>query len=431
MKTLYFECAMGAAGDMLAAALFELIDDKEDFLKQLNSLGIEGLKTGFEQVSKLGIKGTRFEVSFKGQEEESLDIETFDEDHKHNHDHDHNNEHKHDHQHEHEHSHHHTHKQGLGYKNIKEIIETLPISESVRKNVLAVYHLIAEAEAEVHGQSVEQIHFHELGNMDAVADIVTVCILIEKLGVKEILASPIHVGSGFVKCAHGIMPVPAPATANILRGVPTFGGAVKGELCTPTGAALLKHFVKSFTPMTKMKTLKIGYGMGKKDFAAPNCLRAFLAETDESSPTGSTDRVAQLCANLDDMTGEAAGFAANLLLKEGAKDVFNVPVFMKKNRPSFLLVCLCDEDKADFFAGLILRHTSTFGVRKTVCDRYILDREISTVKIDIGDVRVKTGRGWGIKKSKAEFDDLANLSQKTGLTIKEIEDKLRHKLKDD
>jgi uncharacterized protein (TIGR00299 family) protein len=227
------------------------------------------------------------------------------------------------------------------------------------------------------------------------------------------------VGSGFVRCAHGLLPAPAPAAAYILRGVPIYGGHVKGELCTPTGAAILKHFTARFGPMPEMPVNKIGYGMGKKDFEAANCVRAFLGET-ETGNGGPNGRAAELCCNIDDMTGEAIGYACGLLNEAGALDVFTAAVQMKKNRPGTLLTCICDVAKADYFAALMLKHTTTFGVRKAIRSRYTLERAFSALETPYGEIGVKTGAGYGVKKRKAEYNDVARAAEKNGKTLLEV-----------
>lgn len=269
MKTLYLECQMGAAGDMLAAALLELHPDADGFVKRFNELGIPGVQMNRESAVKCGITGTHVSMKIYGEEEVSADVHEHDHEHHHHHhdgDHDH-------HDHDHSHTHHHA-----GMHDIEHIISHLELPEPVKENILAVYGLIAEAESHAHGKPVSEIHFHEVGTMDAIADVTAVCMLLHELAPELVIASPIHVGSGQVRCAHGILPVPAPATAYILREVPIYGGSVRGELCTPTGAALLKHFVSHFGATPVMKVEKIGYGMGTKDFEAANCVRAMWSE---------------------------------------------------------------------------------------------------------------------------------------------------------
>lgn len=426
MKTLYIECAMGAAGDMLMAALLELHPNPEKILAQMNALGIPGVQVERQDAEKCGICGTHISVTVHGEEEESLDVHH---DHLHSHDHGHSHahghEHSHDHGHEHSHAHGHTHEDIHGHAHgnahthssmgdITHLLSHLQVSEKVKADALAVYTQIAEAESAAHGVPVAQIHFHEVGSMDAVADIVGVCLLMEALGADNVVVSPVHVGSGHVKCAHGVLPVPAPATAHILRDVPTYGGSVQGELCTPTGAALLKHFAKSFGAQPVMRVSQIGYGMGKKDFSAANCVRVFLGETTEEAGT-----VTELCCNLDDITGEELGFVQELLLEAGALDVYMVPVQMKKNRPGILLCCICRPEQQEQLAGILFRHTTTFGVRYTAYNRYCLERHTETAKTAAGEIRVKTGTGFGVTKSKAEYEDLAAVARQTGVSIAE------------
>ncbi|MDR3087300.1 MAG: nickel pincer cofactor biosynthesis protein LarC, partial [Azoarcus sp.] len=303
---------------------------------------------------------------------------------------------------------------------IESLLARLPVSPFVREHTTAVYRLIADAEAAVHGQPVAQIHFHEVGQMDAVADIVGVSMLLERLNPARIVASPVHVGTGHVRAAHGILPVPAPATARLLYGLPCYAGDIHGELCTPTGAALLRHFVAEFRPMPPMRVEKIGYGMGTKDFAAANCLRAFWGECiHEYTSLSANESVAELCCNLDDMTGEAIAHAAQSLLKEGALDVFTTPVQMKKGRPGVLLTCLCAPAEARRFAALMLKHTTSFGIRETLCARYILARSVAEKQTRLGSVRVKSGEGYGVNKSKAEYEDIAAAAEKNGLSFME------------
>lgn len=303
---------------------------------------------------------------------------------------------------------------------VEHIVGHLALSDQVKKNVLAVYELIAQAESHAHGRPVEEIHFHEVGTLDAVTDVVAVCWLLHDLAPEQIVASPVHVGCGQVRCAHGILPVPAPATAHILQDVPIYGGAIRGELCTPTGAALLKHFVTEFGAMPVMKVEKIGYGMGNKDFEAANCVRALLGET-----AGGGDEVAELCCNLDDMTAEAIGFAQEELLAVGALDVYTTPIGMKKGRPAVLLSCMCRMEDRERLLGLLFRHTTTLGVRENVCRRYTLERGERTVDTPHGPVRLKTASGWGVVRSKPEYEDVARIARGQGISLAEVCDWLK------
>ena len=296
------------------------------------------------------------------------------------------------------------------------MIDALPVSEKVRGDIHAVYGLIAEAESHAHGVPVTEIHFHEVGTMDAVADVTAVCLLMERLGVEQVVASPVHVGSGHVHCAHGILPVPAPATAYILKGAPIYGGKVKGELCTPTGAALLKHFAAKFGDMPVMQVEAIGYGMGRKDFEQANCVRAMLGQTQEVG-----DEVAELICNLDDMTPEALGFAQERLLEAGALDVWTVAAGMKKNRPGVVLSVLCRPEDREKMVRLVFLHTTTLGVRERLCRRYTLERHVMTKETSIGTVRRKVAQGYGVVREKLEYEDVARLARERGLSLGQAE----------
>ena len=273
--------------------------------------------------------------------------------------------------------------------------------------------MLADAESAAHGEPVEQIHFHEVGELDAIADIVAVCLLIDLLKPDQIFCSPVHVGAGHVRCAHGVLPVPAPATALLLRGVPIYGGEVQGELCTPTGAALLKHFC-SFARQPVLTPQAIGYGMGTKDFAFANCVRATLGETAEDS-----DSVAELCCNLDDMTPEAIAYAIERLWEAPVLDVYTVPIGMKKNRPGTMLCCICKPSDASTVTSLMIRHTTTLGVRAHSCTRTTLERRTRAVASDWGDLHIKESFGRGVNKQKVEYEDAARIAQAKDVTLAE------------
>ena len=404
MKSLYLDCGMGAAGDMLAAALLELLPDPDGFVQEANALGIPGVSFKKETAVKCGITGTHISVTVYGEEEES---------HDHHHEHNHEHGHSHDHGRSHERSHTHNHS-GLG--DIAHIVRGhLPVSEKVKNDVMAVYQLIAEAESKAHSVPMTEIHFHEVGSLDAVADITAVCMLMEQIAPDEVIISPVHVGSGQVKCAHGILPVPAPATAYILQGVPMYGGSIRGELCTPTGAALLKHFATGFGNMPVMKTQAIGYGMGKKDFEAANCVRALLGET---AHTG--DSVAELSCNIDDMTAEAVGFAMEALFAAGALEVYTMPIGMKKSRPAILLCVMCRDAERDEMVKLIFKHTTTIGIREQISNRYTLTRTIETVETPYGAVRKKISKGYGVERQKYEYEDVAEIARRNGEAIGDV-----------
>ena len=432
MKTLFLDLPMGAAGDMLSAALYELLNDEEkrSFIEEINAAGIPGVKVVAEKSIKCGITGTHFSVTVDGMEEGAEEHdhhhhEHEHEEHEHTHDHDHHHEHNESHAHEHEDEHHHDHHDHAHHHHhssmaeIESIINSLKIPGSVKKDVIEVYKLIAQAESNAHGVPVTDIHFHEVGTMDAIADITAVCLLMNKIGANKICASAVNVGSGHVHCAHGILPVPAPATAFILKEVPIYSGHITSELCTPTGAALLKHFVTSFGNMPQLKINAIGYGMGKKDFEAANCVRAILGHGDDS-----LEQVVEFTCNLDDISAERIAFAMEQLFAAGAIEAYTIPVTMKKSRPGNLLCVMCMESDKEKILSTIFKHTTTLGVRENISNRYFLDRTIETVKTEFGDVRIKRAEGYGVKRAKYEYEDLAAIARKTGLSIEEVTSKL-------
>lgn len=385
MSILYLDCGMGAAGDMLTAALLELFPHPEKMVEALNALGVPGVRYQRELTQKCGITGTHMHV-YVGDTEEG----------------------------EHSHAHHdHPHS---SMEQLEHWIGHIQASDGVKNNIRAVYNRIAQAESAVHGVSIQEIHFHEVGSLDALADVTAVCYLMEQLGNPTVYASPVHVGSGHVSCAHGILPVPAPATAEILKGIPIYGGQILGELCTPTGAALLKQFVAEFGNMPVMTPQAVGYGMGKKDFAMANCVRAVLG----SGSREGTDSIVELRCNLDDMTAEDIGFAMEQLLRAGAPEVFSTPIGMKKNRPGTMLTVLCRANQREEMVRLLLRHTSTLGIRESVCRRFTLTRREETVDTPYGKVRCKISEGYGVCRRKPEYDDLSAIAEAQQLPLSEI-----------
>lgn len=426
-KILYLDCSMGAAGDMLTAALSELLPDADAFVDKMNHLGIPGVQVNRETMVKCGITGTYISVKVYGEEEESMD-------------------HHHDHGHIHEHGHNHAHKSGhhshSSMGDIESRVAAMPVSERVKQDVLAVYGMLAEAESHVHGMPVTQIHFHEVGMADALADITAVCMLMEILNPDEVICSPVHVGSGQVHCAHGILPVPAPATAYLLQDIPIYGGHIKGELCTPTGAALLKYYVNKFGDMPIMRTKAIGYGMGKKNFEAANCLRVMSGEAvcinnnisyyKENNVYGinstvnnyvnqsDMDTVLELSCNVDDMAAEDIGFASEKLFEGGALEVYTVPIGMKKSRPGILLRVMCSVQDKDRMLSLLFKHTTTIGVRETVMQRYVLNRQIEKLHTPFGEVRRKSVSGYGVNRSKFEYEDLVRIASEKNISLAEV-----------
>lgn len=391
---------MGAAGDMLMGALYELLEDgdKARFLDAMNYLGLPGVAVEAVPGSACGIAGTHMRVTVDGAEE-------------------------HEPVHAHNHGHHHGHTHGTeghhhhaGPGHIARLIDGLPLPEAVRIHAKEVYNAIAQAEARAHGRPVEEVHFHEVGTLDAVADVAGVCYALHLLAPARIVASPIHVGSGTVRCAHGVMPVPAPATAALLTGLPVYGGAIQGELCTPTGAALLAHFSTAFGPMPMMAVEKVGYGMGTKEFEQANCVRAFLG----ACGAAGRGEMTELVCTIDDMTPEALAFAAARLLEEGALDVYTTPGTMKKGRPGYVLTALCSGEREEALAREMLRHTTTNGLRVRRCGKYFLTPGTAQADTPWGPVRLKTAQGFGVTHVKPEFEDAAALARANQLPYEDV-----------
>ena len=382
MRTLYIDCSMGCAGDMLTAALLELHPDKDDFLSRMNAaLGGKAVLSASPD-SKCGLRGTHVTVLINGDEEGEKT------------------------------HHHHEH---TSITEIMAFIDSVPLDEAIRVNAKKVYSIIAEAESRVHGHPMENVHFHEVGSLDALADVLSVCALMHELAPERILASEVNVGSGTVRCAHGVLPVPAPATELILRGVPIYSRQIKSELCTPTGAALLKYFVSEFVAMPTMKIENAGCGTGKKDFECANVVRAFIGETADDG-----EEIIELACNLDDMTPEELAFAMEELFSLGALDVYFINIGMKKSRPGVKLTCMCREKQREQMLECIFKHTTTLGVREYACKRYELGRSEKAVRTLDGEVRVKISSGYGVVREKAEYEDLAALARKSGKTIAQI-----------
>ena len=420
MKILYLECKMGAAGDMLMSALYELLPDQASFLDIMNHLH-EGIAVTMEKKDTCGIIGTHAIVDIGGEIEESEDLpcgcfharaelHTLVQEDAHEHAHTHNHGHEHEHSHDHNH-HHHTTPTDIQY-----ILDHLPVPEEVRSHAKAVYDRIAQAEAKAHGVPVEHIHFHEVGSLDAVVDVVGVCLAMYLLHPDQVIVSPIHLGSGQVRCAHGIMPVPAPATANLLTGVPCYCGEINGELCTPTGAALLAHFANSFGSMPSLMLEKVGYGVGKKEFPAANGLRAFYGESNDPQQA----QIVELCCHIDDMTAEALAFAGEQLLAQGALDVSASPLTMKKGRAGVSYTVLCKPQDETRIANVILRETTTNGVRATRCAKYILRPSIRTADTSYGPIRIKCADSGDIHHEKPEYEDVAAAARTAGLPFQKV-----------
>src|SRR6266850_2045276 len=407
MKTLYLDAFSGISGDMLIGALIDLGVDFHKLEHELEKLGLHDFHLHMRRGKKSAIEGVKFDVhiahehshehAHAGGVKHTHPHSHGSHEHHHQHEHEHAEEHRHDHGHEHHDDHDHQHDHGRNYAQIKELISRSSLSSWVKQKAAAVFHRIAVAEGKIHGLPADEVHFHEVGAVDSIVDIVGTCVALEMLGKPKVLASGIVEGTGFIQCAHGRFPIPAPATLEILgaRGIPISQCDEPAELVTPTGAALLAEFVESFGPMQSLTATKIGFGLGTRDNRTrPNVLRAILGESSGVSDghDWQTDRIAVLETNLDDINSEILGNFVERALAAGALDVFHTPVQMKKNRPGVVLTVLCAEGDADKFSELILKETTAFGVRRHIAERRKLTREFVEVQTTLGRVTVKLGK---------------------------------------
>ena len=370
MKHLHIECNMGAAGDMLCGALLELFSPEEraTVCQKLNGL-LTGVTVQAVPTEQSGIVGTHFDVHIEHEE----------------------------------HYHHHT-----AVSEIEAIIDGFDLDDKTKADAKAVYALIAAAESRVHGKTVADVHLHEVGAKDAIMDVTAACWFFNQLQADSITVSPVVTGFGSVQTAHGMMPVPAPATAELLKGIVCEAGEIPSELCTPTGAALLRYFADETGVSPQLAPQKIGYGMGSKRFEKPNCVRMFLSETD-----GQT--VYELRCQVDDMTGEEMGYCLQKLLSLGAKDAYVQSITMKKSRPGMLLTAVALPQDKDFLTAQLFKHTTTLGVRQVKCYRAELTREIT----EADAVHIKRAEGFGVQKEKAEFDDLVKFAEENDISVYE------------
>lgn len=453
MKTLYFDCFCGASGDMIIGALIDAGASFENIRDQLATLPVEGYHLHAKKVNKNGIMATKFDVHIDGGDSATpihppipapshdhkhehkhehahahahshghahththVHEHSHSHDHSHPHDHDHGHSHGHDHSHDHGH-HHHAHRH---YSDIKKMLDESSLPDAVKRDSLETFRRIAVCEAEVHGMTIEEIHFHEVGAVDSIIDIVGTHIALHELKPDRIVASSLPVGFGTVKCAHGIMPVPAPAAALLLKDVPTYAGDIESELVTPTGAALIAQLAAEFVPMPAMKIQTVGVGSGTKTFKdRPNILRVIIGESAET--TKATETISVLEANVDDMNPEYLPPLLEALLAAGARDAFLTPVIMKKGRPGHLITVLADPDRADVIAKTLFENSSTLGVRTREEKRYCLDREWKTARTPWGDVRVKIGRSGETQMNAApEFEDCARLAKEAGVAPRRV-----------
>lgn len=391
MNILYYDCFAGISGDMNLAAMVDLGVEPAYLREELGKLGLQHeFELRLAQEVRQGIRGTRADVVL---------------------------EHHAGHGHEHEHGHEHGHAPHRNLADIEGIIRGSTLSPQVQDTSLKIFAKLAAAEAHVHGKPVEEVHFHEVGATDAIVDIVGAAICYHRLDVDAVWAAPVELGGGFVRCAHGTMPVPAPATVEILQGVPTVRGTTPHEATTPTGAAILAVLADRFVKTSVMTVRKSAYGIGHRQTEIPNLLRVHLAEVDAQE----LQRFCLLQCNIDDMTAEMLGAAMDLFMEEGAMDVHFTPILMKKNRPATSLSLLCADADAVKFKELIFRHTTTLGVKIIAVSKTILETAPELVETPLGAVTVKNAFLHGKKvRSKLEFEECRALARRNGMSLAEV-----------
>jgi len=382
MKIAYFDCFSGVSGDMILGALIDAGLDVRELELELGKLKLSGYKLKAEKTTRKGISGTKFSVEAAEQNA----------------------------------------KRSL--KDIVAIVDRSDLDDDVKALSKKTFQELATVEAEIHGKDVEEVHFHEVGGLDSIIDVIGFIIGIKKLGIEAVYSSRIHVGTGFVECRHGVLPVPAPATLAMLKGIPVYSRGIEAELATPTGVCLLKTLAKSFGNMPEMKVEKVGYGAGSRELEIPNLLRVCVGEADAEEYE--KDEVILIEANLDDMNPELLAYASETLLKQGALDVFMTPVFMKKNRPGTMLSVLTTPDRLDEILATVFSEVTTLGVRLHHLERRKLPREVISMKTRFGEIKVKVGRmADQIKTISPEYESCKEIALKQGIPLKEVYDEAR------
>jgi pyridinium-3,5-bisthiocarboxylic acid mononucleotide nickel chelatase len=389
-RTLYLDCFAGASGDMLIGALIDCGLDLNLLQSELRKLGVEGYELSLARVDRSGISASKFDVLLTGK------------------------------QHKHKHHDHHEHR---SLSEIKLMIQAAGLKEEVKERAQAIFQRLGEAEAKIHNIPVESVHFHEVGAIDSIIDIVGTCIGLDVLQIDRIISSPLHVGYGTFKCAHGTYPVPGPATMELLKGAPIYSKDIEGELLTPTGAAIISTLASGYGRLPLMKVERIGYGAGTRTYANfPNVLRAIIGELEEDADrTPSTVTVIE--ANVDDSNAQVFGHLMEQVLAAGALDIFYTPVQMKKNRPGVLLTLLCNPEDRQLMTRIIFRETTTLGVRFRSEEREILRREYAAVETIYGPIKIKIARGehGQVTNYSPEFEDCRTAAEKHGVALREVQ----------
>ncbi|MCR4813689.1 MAG: nickel pincer cofactor biosynthesis protein LarC [Lachnospiraceae bacterium] len=471
MRKLYFECETGISGDMIVASLLDLGADEKILKDALAGIHDDGFSVKISRVMKAGIDCCDFDVVLdEAHENHDHDMQYLyghntekhitesivhendhghdhGHDHEHNHDHDHGYDHDHDHDHDHEHTHdhdhdhHHNHHHGRNLKDIEQIIDGLDISKKASKLAKKTFRILAEAESKAHKKSIDEVHFHEVGAIDSIVDIVAAAVCFDNLGIDEVVVRKISEGQGTVRCQHGILPVPVPAVLNIATeyGLPISVTERQGELITPTGAAFLAAVMTSKKLPKTMKIVKAGLGAGKREYEIPSILRAILFEEkksdeEESEPAGKPEKgkketgkpanpentIWKLESNIDDSTGEVLGYVMEELLEAGARDVYYMPVYMKKNRPAWILSVITTEEKIAELEEIIFRDTTTIGIRRQQMERTVLERVEVKVQTAYGEAAAKICRYGDLTKIYPEYESAARLARETKVPIDKI-----------
>ncbi|HPA62341.1 MAG TPA: nickel pincer cofactor biosynthesis protein LarC [Spirochaetota bacterium] len=392
-KILYFDCFAGISGDMTVGALLDLGADEKELMRSLDMLHLHGYRIEIKKALKNGISGTDFNVIIE-------------EEHSH-------------------HSHHDHHHHSRNFSDISGLINSSPLDSFVKELSLKIFREIAEAESKIHAKSIDEVHFHEVGAIDSIVDIVAAAVCLNMLKPDKIISSPLNLGEGTVECAHGVFPVPAPATAEILKGIPVYSSGIKKEMTTPTGAAIIKCIAEDFSSFPAMKIASTGYGLGKRNLEVPNVLRLVMGETEISG------KKVMIETNIDDMSGEIFSYLVPRLFEHGALDVFITPVIMKKGRPGHVLSVMCEDTQVNPLEEIIFSETTTFGTRRYEVDRTELERTVSKVNTSYGEISVKNAYSNGkFLKFSPEYDECAEAAKKHGVPVREVYNAVTAQLKE-
>lgn len=406
MRALYFDCFSGISGDMVLGALLDLGINEQDFKRELGKLNLSGYNIVVKKKNINSISVTDVKVILDNHSHD--DNKHYSHDHDNCEDHVHGQNHHEHHQHEHHNHDHHHNERNL--KDIETLIDSSELKSSVKDFSKKVFREIAWAEAKVHNKTIDEVHFHEVGAVDSIVDIVGTAICLDMLGIDKVYSSPLHDGTGFIECRHGRIPVPVPAVMEMLAGsnIPYIIEDVNTELVTPTGFGIIKCLAESFGKMPLINVNRVGYGGGKRDTGRLNALRCVMGTMEVTGDT--RDEIIVLETNIDDMSSEMLGFVMDKLFEQGALDVFYTPIYMKKNRPAVMLTVLCNKEQEQVVVDTILKETSTLGVRKTISERFKMERETVKVDTEFGEVSVKVSSFGDIKKFAPEYEDCRKIA---------------------